>query len=291
VKNKRAIIVGVVALVAMGVIVLSGQRAPPEPVYEGKTLSRWLENYDPANTNSSPQLEEDANNAIQVMGTNAIPALLRMLESHDSKFKLWAVYIATRQHLIEVRFVPDYDRYMRVMQAFDALGWQAQSAVPELIRIYDQSPPATPQANVAALALASIGPPAKAAVPSLVRRATNTNYRVDVRVNAVNALANIHSEPDLTVPVLVQAMQDTNRNVQMFAAEGLGNFGSKAKVAVPALVKFLEANGPPPQSTGGRIIRSNPYGLAGWQALKKIDPEAAAKFVTNTNSPQQKQSP
>lgn len=51
---------------------------PSEPMYEGKTLSVWLEEYVHSSPNS--ELSNNAKDALHHIGTNAIPTLLCRLK-------------------------------------------------------------------------------------------------------------------------------------------------------------------------------------------------------------------
>jgi HEAT repeat protein len=93
-----------------------------------------------------------------------------------------------------------------------------------------------------------------------LREAGSTNE--EVRLNAVRTLAWIHAEPSVVVPALVASLSDTNVFVREVAAEGLGGFGTDARQAVPALLRLLS-------DPAEYVAPSN--------ALKKIDPDAAAK--------------
>jgi len=81
-----------------------------------------------------------------------------------------------------------------------------------------------------------------------------------VRVNALWALGEIRPDPHLTIPVLVAGLDDADFLVRENAARTIGRYGPEAEAAVPALLRTLATNS----------------AAAGW-ALKKIDPEAAAK--------------
>ena len=109
----------------------------------------------------------------------------------------------------------------------------------------------------AASALGFIGPEARVAGPALFRAAKDTDGLV--RNNAIWALSRILPDPQLTIPVLIASLDDVHPIARENAAIGLAKYGQEAKAAVPALLRTLATN------------RS-----AGW-ALKKIDPEAAAK--------------
>ena len=75
-----------------------------EPMYEGKPLSYWLECYAPLNrTETSVQ---EADHAVQAIGTNAIPTLLRMLQKTDSPLKVRLVALLRKQHFVKIQFHP-----------------------------------------------------------------------------------------------------------------------------------------------------------------------------------------
>ena len=59
-----------------------------EPVYQGKSLSFWLQGYIQGGSYIGVWPEPEVDEAVRQIGTNAIPALLHMLRAHDSKLKL-----------------------------------------------------------------------------------------------------------------------------------------------------------------------------------------------------------
>jgi HEAT repeat protein len=96
---------------------------------------------------------------------------------------------------------------------------KAQSAVPALIRIYEQNISLASQLYVSR-ALIAIGTDAtRTAIPSFLRGAANSN--VLVRKFAVRALAQVHDEPSLVVPALAKSLSDRNVTIRESAAWGL----------------------------------------------------------------------
>ena len=59
---------------------------PSEPEYQGKKLSRWLWEMEIAPDTASLAWKESVQ-AVQAMGTNAVPSLLAMLRTRDSAWK------------------------------------------------------------------------------------------------------------------------------------------------------------------------------------------------------------
>jgi hypothetical protein len=214
----------------------------------------------------------NAEEAVRQAGTNAIPTLLRMLRARDSAWKVRLMNLVERQHIVKIPYTPAEERNWAGLHGFEVLGASAESAVPDLIEIGNanifRSSRLTPSfggwdpsrcaLDCPIYALAFIGPSAKEAVPSLLDWATNAGY--NVRALAMKALGEIHAEPDRVVPVLINLVRDG----QGEAAEALAKFGPDAKLAVPALIELLN----------GESWHAKPYAT---NALKRIDPEAAAK--------------
>ncbi len=250
----------------------------PEPVYQGKPLSAWLEYFDPGKNRSGKQSGE-AETAIQRIGTNAIPTMLRMLRTPNLPWKNRLFAWAQKQHVIKIHYVQPEFGYDEAFFGFEVLGPRASNAVPELVKIFDQNPAA--QSSIAMI-FGQIGPDAKAAVPLLLRGAASTDN--GLRNNSLAALCNIQAEPNLVVPVFINALQDPDPQIRGWAISGLQRFRTNAKTAVPALVKLIESKEPPPPtsvtgfSTGGPGTKA-----AALHALRQIDPEAAAKVSTNVD--------
>jgi len=228
-----------------------------EPVYQGRSLSSWL-----TNVASTGMLSASAAEAVRQMGTEALPTLLRMLRAKDSSLKLKLMDWAERQPIVKIEHTPAEELNLRAKCAFAALGAKAQSAVPALITIANQKISLESQTD-AIHALGFIVPPAKEAVLSLLRWATNADQ--EVRFGAILALGRIHAQPERVLPVLINALHDPASGVQHGAVWALQDFGPDAKVAVPALTNLLNA----PYDYESRFAATN--------ALKAIDPEAAAK--------------
>src|SRR6266481_3095062 len=162
--RKQVQIALAVLLVGVGGVIAWQVRRLREPVYQGKRLSLWLQNYSP--DGDSPEVDE----ALRTIGTNAIPTLLAMLQAKDSTLKLELAALG-------LHYTPAETRHMRAEKGFTALGADASNAVPALIEIYKQN--VSPSARrAAANALVEIGPGAKEAIPALIKSAGNTNSDV-----------------------------------------------------------------------------------------------------------------
>ncbi len=111
--------------------------------------------------------------------------------------------------------------------------------------------------------LGSLGPRAKAAAPALLQL---LDRKDDLLCGpAAAALVRIQAEPDQAIPALIGCLLDREGRGRPDVVEALGEFGPKARAAVPVLVKLLA------DRSSKDIIVAVPT------ALKNIDPDAAAK--------------
>jgi hypothetical protein len=193
-----------------------------EPVYQGKRLSGWLTAYRGWHlnlTSSSTALDffgpvyqvlpvrlplqpsaaeqesqwHQADEALQQVGAEAIPTLLRMLRAKDSTLKLRAINLLQRCNVIKTEYVTASEWNGIAAIAFSQLelGTNAQAAAASLIEIAKDDISA--ESRIMAIqSLGFIGPPAKEAVPSLLRWTTNTD--AGVRDSARFSLLHIDSE-------------------------------------------------------------------------------------------------
>lgn len=273
VRKPRRILLITLLIAAVGFVSWLIVCQPSEPIYQGKPLTFWCEQYaDNFYPDSDNELKKQAELAIRTIGTNAVPTLLRMLKAKDSKFKLRLIELASKQHLINIKWKMAEFRHGEALQGLLALGPQAKSALPTLLELYGdyehhryvnyKDRTIGYVYSTIAQIFASIGPEAVDAVPLLVQETTDS--RSDVRLNAVFALRQIHARPNLVVPTLTKSLRDSTDVVRSIAASSLAVFGSDAKSAVPELIKALADPSP--------AVREQAA-----SALKEIDPEAAAK--------------
>ena len=255
-----ALAVVLVALISVAVWQLLRSQVR-EPVYQGKTLSNWLERYSAKGSYIGLRPEPVADEAVRQIGTNSIPTLLHKLRAHDSKLKLALLRLSDEQHFIRFWSLPAFFPTRQAAVAFHALGAQASNAVPFLIQTYREKIGSDSQCGCAE-ALGWIGPAASEAIPDLVSAATNSDHTL--RWVAVAALAHLHTETKLVLPVLVAALRDPDPVVRKHAVWTLEGLGAEAKLAVPTLTQSL--------------VDSNSFMSTDVSnALKAIDPEAAAK--------------
>jgi HEAT repeat protein len=226
-----------IALIMVAVMVWLVLRQPSEPKYKGTRLRVWLREHEIImDAPGSIQIGPNAVEALNHVGTNAIPVLLKMLAEQDSDLKLKLIELAQRQHFININPAFARDRNIEAAEAFRVLGSSASNAVPELIRIYHPEGSHVSRTSILS-ALGSIGPMAHAAVPLLLRETADTNDVV--RRFALQSLGDIHSEKDVTIPALEKALVDPDSSCRLTAVLGLAKFGTNARSATSSLVEML----------------------------------------------------
>jgi HEAT repeat protein len=270
-KTTAVAVVGV--LLAAGTTTVIVKKAyPSEPDYQGRTLSDWLASLGRNQLqflNLRPQPNQPAAEAFQAMGARAVPFLHRELRSLE---------LARREHAAD---------------AAHAIGPGAKQLIPDLLAsaISTANSGQDPYSEVFALAAMgpeSIGPltnmftnqnrwarirtgdafymtdyDAEPAVPALLIALEDADP--GVRSEAAQALGHVHKRLDAVLPALLKNLKDPDASVRLGTADALGLLGPDAKSAVPALLEVW-------RSDPDRTV--SPFAAF---ALKKIDPEAAAK--------------
>src|SRR5882762_6918956 len=99
---------------------------PREPVYQGKSLNVWLDDFNSGYENAPPE----ARAAIHSMGTNALPFLLKSIRNEKSDWDRIFIELSKRQSVVKFDSLVDYSRGVRAAYAMWALGPAATSAIP-----------------------------------------------------------------------------------------------------------------------------------------------------------------
>jgi HEAT repeat protein len=272
VRTRKGIAILILLTIVAGGIVIFCSLPPREPAYEGKPLSFWVAQY---RTNvwvtPNEELGNQAETAIRHIGTNATPVLLRMLSTTESPLRIQLTsripkhWLASFHVLTVAEYRQQIDRH-RVAGAngFAALGTAATPALPALIALLDHKDERVRYLTV--FTLRCLGPAARDALPFLIARLDDPEF--EIRDDAVMALGTINAEPECVVPILIKFVEkyrgDRDWILCKDAVGSLATFGAQAKPSVPTLVGLLKSD--------QVNIRS-----AATNALKKIDPEAAAK--------------
>jgi hypothetical protein len=249
----------VTVLVGLAAVILPSG----EPVYQGKTLSAWLERYSgnggPVQPYEIEEARAEATTAVRHIGTNGIPCLLRMAATEDSPVKKWLLRVPASMRV--AKYLVSQPLFLRwatksalgpsnACTGFRLLGPDAKSATPGLIHIMRNGKNSMARIY-ALLALEAIGPAAENAIPALIE-----NFKdpfLELRDRTVGALFNIASDhfrgrfrPDCTrimVPRLSELLADPKADA-LRVIRMLSDIGPDAKDALPAILPFENSSDP-----------------------------------------------
>ncbi len=245
-----------------------------EPVYQGKPLTVWLQQFGTNHWSAGHggDLDRQAEAALQHIGTNAVPIYLQMMTAKESPLRVKVLTLIPKPWLARFH-VSGVDEYRNQINSrnhlgtfgFVALGAQAKPFVPALMALNSDEDQGT--RYYAVFTLRCLGPMANAALPVML--ACLKDPQPSVRVEAAKFFGEIQQQPEQSVRVLMDFIEQyrTDR-IHWFpsydAIRSLAKFGAQAKPAVPMLIGLLND----PQQ-GIRDAATN--------ALRDIDPDAAAK--------------
>jgi hypothetical protein len=253
---------------------------PREPVFKGRTLTSWLDHHVPTSSANPPYNSPGwhrADEALRAVGSNAVPTLLEMIRAKDPPpWRLKLLQFAGRYRWTRINYSYAFSLHEEAEYAFEVLGTNAVSAVPELIKLYEED--VLPSSS-AARALGHIGRGAKPALPNLIRRFTHTNS--NVRFCAVSAVMYIGGEPSVVVPALTSALQDPSVDVRWNALVGLSGFGTRARPAVPEILKMVDDPGMVGSSPITTQVETTLWRVAPEKVGKPLVVENATPIVTN----------
>jgi hypothetical protein len=171
---------------------------PPEPSYNGRPLSKWLDDL----TVNRSEARSQAADAVRQIGPKAVPFLIpRLKREEDPPWKIKLIGLVSRQSVLKVHFVPASARRFQAVLACDALGPAAKDALPTLEKMFYGNP----HYLDAAFIMADIGPEA---IPSLTKGLTNelSGIRSYSRTGLEVARNSEHSLPDEKTPDFIERL-------------------------------------------------------------------------------------
>jgi len=172
-----------VAITACGIVALLilsfalNDRSRKGPIYAGKSLEEWLDDYDM----KKGRLSDEACEAVQALGTNCLPTLEEMFQRKESHLTRGILKLNEIQSVVRLRVTVSEYYYGRANSAFIVLGRTAEPAIPALTRCL-----ADPRRQpYAVIALAAIGEKGTNAIQrALVAYDPDTRSRVKAALNA-----------------------------------------------------------------------------------------------------------
>lgn len=242
--NRRSILLLAGCIVILSVLtglIFTQQR---EPRYEGRSLSSWLEDAspwtvamkkDPMHPPSVASLEQAAANAVRQMGPEAYPFLLEMLKAKDGPVRKTVLQKLGQRRAMKLGLVPAEEKQSRARAILYRLGTNAavvwkhvllDTSLPQDVRLagsswFEALPAEAPQV-----------------IPVMLR--LMADIRQDQRDIVRWGIGRFGVDPAL--PVLEKQLQEPDRKIQLMAMRAIKYFGSKAKLAIPALDQQLKSS-------------------------------------------------
>ena len=256
----------------------------PEPQYKGRPLSYWLVQARPIVDDTYPRIQvlQDylaafrspvATEAIQAIGTNAIPYYLKWIRYEGSSWRkklaakipphtTWTFRInawvgTTRSDLLAMAsgvalaqlgsnaaaaspalaaLIHNTNAPQTALRATRALCYLGTNGLQPLISaIHDPQYSLRPVAILCLSCTTGSEAPGTTTIPVLIEFLGDTNSRV----NAVCGLGRNTSVPALAIPALTGCLSSTSAVVRLQAAAALRYYGSQATPALPALTNSL----------------------------------------------------
>jgi len=183
--------------------------------------------------------------------TNALPDIVRLLEDKNPEVRQRAAGIVTDQIMNRIRspdisYLPaliralnDTNEFVRedMALALSKYGPAAESAVPALVKSLDDASARVRMTAATALSIID-GSQNAAVIPVLKDVITNGNARD--RHWAAVYVHEIQPKNTDIIPVFIGSLTNEETGIRISAAYSLLQYGSDAKVAVPALQKALD---------------------------------------------------
>jgi len=277
--HKRWIwlVAGAVAIIAA--VLIRQSTGLREPRYQGRRLSLWLSAYD---VQGAGVTHAEVNAAVRSAGTNALPLLLEMMESRDSRLKRIAIRFLPKGFTGRLALTAAETRRARALAGFRALGPSASVALPALVRIQGRENYAYVMSAIAGVGPESVVPLAndltnavkeirrQAAYELGVVRPTGAcsaiaiaalskgldDRDVDVRHTAPMSIGQIADSPEVAVPALVSALErEPDDRVKIALAFAVGRYGGRAAAAVPVLTRVSLEGSPEVRSKAASSLR------------------------------------
>ena len=282
--QKRILCLTAVVLVGVVAVFVWKAWRPSEPVYQGKTLSAWVEQWqssriqvptfenDPA-AKTAKEAREQAQEAILQIGSNGIPHLLRLIRSEELATTSWLKRTLPDSWLERLGLEDDEGKINEIgSDGLYILGTNASPAVPALMDLLSteltRSPVDAKRIWLVVSPLSSMKDGADPAIPLLIECLTNSN--LFVRRAAAMSLGGFYHKPEIVVPALVNFLTLQNKSQQPDRLDeedtinSIGMFGTNAALAAPALIGYLTDPDP-----AFRELATN------W--LRRVDPSAAER--------------
>jgi HEAT repeat protein len=247
-RKKILIALGCIALVVAAITFFSRNTEPTtEPTYQGHSLSDWVRY---AIGNQNPRAQADASDAISQIGTDALPYLLKWMRYEDKRPPFQDNDLKSFFRRLPKRFIPrplsgwawgDYDEDTRAHGSalvIAQLGGGAKAAIPQLVEMLNNTNHAR-VSDRAAIALALMGEQGLQPLLDALAKTNTPELTRRTVANRIGISRNLERHASLAVPVLVKCLEASDPKIQYGAADALGRIVAEPLVVIPALTNCL----------------------------------------------------
>jgi len=266
-------------LVAGTLVLIAFSQTRAEPRQNGKRLGGWLAII--ANTRGDSTPAEDA---VRLIGADAIPVLLQMIDRKDSPLR--ARFIGCFKAFPWGDFpIPAAEIRWRASEGFCILGTKAGSAAPQLVQLLERSTNEPGTMQCLSRALAGIG---EAAILPLSHALTNQNPTI--RYYVLGALANLVAETDspssveytekgpapsetarLAMSLLLSVVKNGDGVMQARAITIIEGIGGRPESIASSICERLQDTNIPPRELRSMINTLGRFGAASKTAVPQIE--------------------
>jgi HEAT repeat protein len=232
----------VLAGLALAIALIINLCGEAEPIYKSRSLTLWCLQYQAHRGRQDGPFaleENEAREAIRAIGTNGIPAALRILRAE----------ISSRAKLAgQVRRIPRLERFaaevvypsqpFEPLFYFQALGEQGSPAVPELSRLLNEYTNFT-QVQRYSWCLAAIGKPALPTLLAALSR-PELDYRDQITAWLASDVFDFGTNINQAAPILVKLCHDPNPMVAIQSVKALGRMTTDTELLLPTLTNALK---------------------------------------------------
>ena len=236
--------------------------APKEPEYQGRSLTRWIEDYirsrveidilsppgadlrkPPLSAENQAKLTQaktrckQAETAVRQLGTNALPFLMRRLRYEPSRLEKGWDYVYCglyRQQLTSPPLARHLENADESVVGFKILSDDATPAIPELRRLAFNGANARVSSRAIA-AIANLGTNGLRTLMELVESPFPS-----VRRDAIEGLQAQGTYSVAAIPILVLSLKDNDLSVRIAAVQAVGTLGSEQDSAIRALAGCVQ---------------------------------------------------
>jgi hypothetical protein len=252
-----------------------------EPRYHGRRFSAWLI-IAADGPNGGPEELKEAEEAVQAIGTNAIPTLLTWLKTspHRSrtihqiagKVEEFAPFVPAQDMLDKI----SPDRVGLAYYGFELLREKAAPAIPALVQMMQDTSIIAERREVCAFIVGGLGEAGLDELLALLAKGGEARRLAVIGMHEFSTITN-HVKAAQAVPYLVEELRTPMSPVAFWSASALGYLGWEPQLAIPALTAGLTNSNPSIQRAC--VTALGKFGPLASNALPEIEKLRGTKGV------------